>query len=168
MAENIVLIGFMGVGKGAIARELVRQTDLFALDTDDLIESMENRKIKKIFKEEGEEYFRKLEQKCANWLCKNVSSSIISTGGGFYKVENLEKIGTIILLDASFDWIYNRIVNAENAQKKLKKRPLFNSYDQAKALYDSRQKAYKKAAKTVIDVENSSPEEAVKTILKSL
>ena len=58
--KNIVLIGFMGVGKGSVAREIVKQSDLIALDTDDIIESMENRRIKKIFAEEGEEYFREL------------------------------------------------------------------------------------------------------------
>ncbi|MDD3595117.1 shikimate kinase, partial [Sulfuricurvum sp.] len=61
--KNIVLIGFMGVGKGSVAREIVKQSDMIALDTDDIIESMENRRIKKIFAEEGEEYFRALERK---------------------------------------------------------------------------------------------------------
>ena len=46
--NNIVLIGFMGVGKGTVARELVRRSSYFAVDTDDLIESIENKKIKKI------------------------------------------------------------------------------------------------------------------------
>ncbi len=36
---------------------------MFAIDTDDLIESMENRKIKKIFASDGEPYFRNLEKK---------------------------------------------------------------------------------------------------------
>ena len=48
--NNIILIGFMGVGKGTVARALVKKSDMFAIDTDDLIESMENRKIKKMEK----------------------------------------------------------------------------------------------------------------------
>jgi len=56
--KNIVLIGFMGVGKGSVAREMVKQLGVVALDTDDIIESMENRSIKKIFATEGEQYFR--------------------------------------------------------------------------------------------------------------
>jgi len=35
--KNIVLIGFMGVGKGSIAREIVKRSSFVALDTDDII-----------------------------------------------------------------------------------------------------------------------------------
>jgi len=90
MRKNILLIGFMGVGKGALARELVRcDSSLYALDTDDMIESLTNTKIKKIFATAGEEAFRALEQKTADWLAENVQNAVISTGGGFYKVRNI-------------------------------------------------------------------------------
>ncbi len=93
MGKNILLIGFMGVGKGALARELVRcDGSLYALDTDDMIESMTNTRIKKIFATAGEEAFRALEQKTAQWLAGNVSNAVISTGGGFYKVKNIKDI----------------------------------------------------------------------------
>jgi len=36
--KNIILIGFMGVGKGTIAREVIKYSDYMAIDTDDLIE----------------------------------------------------------------------------------------------------------------------------------
>ena len=49
MADNIILIGFMGVGKGRTARELSRLTGRFTVDTDDLIESFTKLKIRKIF-----------------------------------------------------------------------------------------------------------------------
>jgi shikimate kinase len=115
--KNIVLIGFMGVGKGSVAREIVQQSDLVALDTDDIIESMENRSIKKIFAQEGEEYFRILERKVAQWLQKEVRGTLISTGGGFFKVPNLKKIGTVVYLSAPFETIHNRILAHPDAEK---------------------------------------------------
>ena len=118
--KNIVLIGFMGVGKGSIARAMVKHTALMALDTDDIIESIENRSIKEIFATDGEEYFRNLERKVARWLKKKVEGTIISTGGGFFKVPALKKVGTIVLLNAPFDTIYERILAHPDAAKKLK------------------------------------------------
>ena len=107
--ENIILIGFMGVGKGTVARALVKQSDYFAVDTDDLIESLENKKIKKIFEQNGEPYFRSLEKKCALWCEHNITKSIISTGGGFYKQENIKKIGRVIYLQSTFEKILEGI-----------------------------------------------------------
>lgn len=163
--KNIILIGFMGVGKGTVARALVKKTDMFVIDTDDLIESMENRKIKKIFEDEGEPYFRNLEKKTALWLEKNVSNTIISTGGGFYKQENLNKIGKVVYLKSSFQGILDRINEAPNAQNKLKKRPLLQNIEEAIKLYDSRVKEYEKVAKIVVDVEKKDIKDIIKEIL---
>ncbi len=155
--KNILLVGFMGVGKGTVAREYAKLFDYYAIDTDDLIESLENRKIKKIFEEDGETYFRALEKKTAHWLAKNVTDAIISTGGGFYKQENLHDIGTVVLLESSFDGILKRILDHPNAKRKLAKRPLFSSPEKARALYDEREPAYEKVADIIINVENKSP-----------
>jgi len=166
--KNIVLIGFMGVGKGSVAREVIKHSDYVAIDTDDLIESMENRKVKEIFEAEGEKYFRKLEKKVAKWLEKSVQNTLISTGGGFYKQENLKKIGLIILLDSPFDAIIKRIKAHPNAAKKLKKRPLLSDLEAAKKLYDERRPEYLKLADIVIDVTDKSAKECAKELLKKV
>ena len=163
--NNIILIGFMGVGKGTVARALVKKSNMFAIDTDDLIESMENRKIKKIFEVEGEPYFRALEKKTALWLEDSVRDTIISTGGGFYKQENINKIGKVVYLKSSFQGILDRINNAPNAANKLKKRPLLQNLEEAQKLFDSRAKDYEKVAKIVVDVENKDIKDIVKEIL---
>ena len=80
----------MGVGKGRTARALADKTGMFTVDTDDLIESMVNMKIRKIFKKKGEPHFRELEQATADWLRLHVSNTIVSTGGGFFKTRNLK------------------------------------------------------------------------------
>ncbi len=166
--KNIILIGFMGVGKGSTAREIIKQSKMVAIDTDDIIESMQNRRIKKIFEDEGEAYFRNLEKKVSIWLEKNVSNTLISTGGGFYKVSNLNKIGKVVFLHSSFDGIYKRIINHPNATKKLKKRPLFKEVDKVKELYKLRLPEYKKVADIIIDVENKSIEKIAAEILKKV
>jgi len=166
--ENIILIGFMGVGKGTVARALVKVSDYFAIDTDDLIESLENKKIKKIFEEDGEPYFRELEKKCALWCEKNITGSIISTGGGFYKQINLNKIGKVIYLQSTFESILQGLRDAPNSKKKFKKRPLLNNLKEAKKIYNQRVKEYEKVADIIINVEDWNEKKAVKNILKAL
>jgi len=166
--KNIILIGFMGVGKGSVAREVSKHSQYITIDTDDLIESMENKKIKKIFIESGEEYFRKLEKNIAKWLEKSVKNTLISTGGGFYKQENLKKIGIIVLLDSPFDSIISRIKKHPNAARKLKKRPLLSDLEKAKALYDERRPEYLKLADIVINVTEKSAEDCSKELLKKV
>ena len=212
--NNIILIGFMGVGKGTVARAMVKEVEMvglkshfqmggkedvcgngtlvpyknkagtevpvpndgkeevginshfqYVIDTDDLIESMENRAIKKIFAVEGEAYFRNLEKKTALWLESSVDNTIISTGGGFYRQETLKNIGTVIYLKSSFDGILKRIKKAPNAKNKLKKRPLLQNKKEAMKLYDTRVKEYERVADIIVDVENRDLEFIVKEIL---
>ncbi len=163
--NNIILIGFMGVGKGTTARALVKASEYFAIDTDDLIESIEKRTIKKIFKQEGETYFRNLERKCALWLEKNVDNTIISTGGGFFRQENIHNIGKVIYLESSFEGILRRINKAPNAKAKLRKRPLLKDLKEGKKLYDQRVEDYKKVADVIVNVEDKDIEDIVKDIL---
>jgi shikimate kinase len=166
MKKNIILIGFMGVGKGTTARAYARKYKCFNIDTDDLIESKENCKIKDIFEKHGEKSFRALEQECAGWIEKSVDDSLISCGGGFFNVSNLHELGTIVLLNASYDWIYHRLSTAENGKAKLKKRPLFLEPKKAKKLYEERQEGYKEVANIIIDVENKDLKSIIKEIHK--
>lgn len=166
--NNIILIGFMGVGKGTVARALVKASDYFAIDTDDLIESIDNRKVKKIFEEDGEACFRNLEKKTAIWLEQNVDNTIVSTGGGFFKQENIHKIGKVIYLESSFEGILERINSSDNAKAKLKKRPLLNDLEEAKKLYDQRISDYKKVSDITVCVENRDIKDIVEDILGNI
>ncbi|MCJ8326166.1 MAG: AAA family ATPase [Campylobacterales bacterium] len=166
--NNIILIGFMGVGKGTIARSLYSLTKNFCIDTDDLIESLKKMKIKDIFSKHGEDHFRELEKECSEWLEKSISNSIISTGGGFYKQKNLKNIGKVIYLESSFDEILNRINSSSNSQAKLNKRPLLININEARKLYNSRINEYKSISDISVNVEKKEPIKIAKEILKKL
>jgi len=75
MKDNILLIGFMGVGKESIARAFAKEYGIYNIDTDDLIESKENKTIIKLFEKFGESYFREKEQETANWLESSVKKN---------------------------------------------------------------------------------------------
>ena len=81
-------------------------------------------------------------------------------------MDNLKKLGTVVLLDASFEWIHNRLKTAKNSTSKLEKRPLFSQEEEARKLYKEREKAYRKVADVVIDVENLTLDEQIRLIAK--
>ena len=167
MKKNIILIGFMGVGKGTTARAFSKKYKVYNIDTDDLIESKLNKEVQEVFAKKGEEYFRKQEQKTADWIESSVRGTLISCGGGFYKVNNLKKLGMIVLLDASFEWIYSRLKNASNSEKKLSKRPLFSDIEKAEKLYEERKAQYLDVADVVVDVSTLNLEEQLDYIAKA-
>lgn len=158
----------MAVGKGRTARELARQSGRYAIDCDDLIESHSKMTIQEIFNQHGEPYFRNLEKKTGLWLENSVSTTIISTGGGFVNVPNLKNIGVVIHLYSDFEHIITSILDHPNAEKKLKKRPLLKSLKKARKLFDSRLPIYRQAADFEVDVTAMKTAEVAETILKRL
>ena len=156
----------MGIGKGTTARAFTKKYGTYIIDTDDLIESKENKEVKKIFAKKGEAYFREQEQETADWIEKCIRGTFISCGGGFYKVNNLKKLGTVVLLDASFEWIHDRLKSAKNSEAKLAKRPLFSHEKEARKLYKEREKAYKNVADVIVNVEDKSLDEVISEIAK--
>jgi len=168
MAGNIILIGFMGVGKGRVARALVEKTGMYAIDTDDLIESMVNMKIRKIFARYGEPHFRELEQRTADWLRKNVSNTIVSTGGGFFKTRGLGKKDSVVYLHSSLERIIEAMTADPKAKKKIRKRPLLQDLEKAKKLYKERLPLYRKVADLEVKMEGRDAGEIADRIIRKL
>ncbi len=69
--------------------------------------------ISQIFKEQGEEAFRKLETQCLEKLLKTTDGAVISVGGGLpLREENrelLKKLGLVVYLDVSPETVYKRV-----------------------------------------------------------
>ena len=168
MKKNIVLVGFMACGKGRTAREISRKTGRFAVDCDDLIESLAKMKIRKIFDCYGEQFFRDLERKAALWLQKNVKKTIISTGGGFVNVPNLRDIGVVVYLNGEFDFIVKSIFEQPNAQQKIKKRPLLKDLEKARELYENRKPIYREAADLEINITQKNTAQIADEIIAKL
>ena len=166
MKANIVLIGFMGVGKGRTARLLAEKTGMFAVDCDDLIESFSNKKVKRIFSEFGELHFRKLEKKVAVWLEKRVRNTIVSSGGGFFNVPNIRKIGKVVYLHSDFDQLLEAIYAHPNVKKKIKKRPLLNDIAKARELHETRLPLYREVSDIEIQVAGRTIEDITDEIIK--
>ncbi|ECV9713942.1 shikimate kinase [Campylobacter upsaliensis] len=162
MSENILFIGFMGCGKSTLAREFARESERVFIDSDALIEMQFDLSVNEIFAKFGEEFFRKEEQKMANFLTHTRGISL-ATGGGFVGVRNLDKIGFCVYLRASFEFLKERLGKKEKA-----KRPLFLDEEKAKKLYHTRLSLYEEKANLILDIENQSLESLIKELKKRI
>ena len=60
--KNICIIGLMGSGKSIIGKDLSKNLNFKFYDTDKVIELKTKKSINEIFKEQGELYFRSIEE----------------------------------------------------------------------------------------------------------
>ncbi|WP_246232041.1 shikimate kinase [Sinorhizobium alkalisoli] len=121
----IVLVGMSGAGKSTIGPVLAGRLGLPFIDTDRRIEQKIGKSISAIFREHGEDYFRKLE---AGEIAKLLGAGIgvIATGGGAVLNEQTRHLigskGLSIWLDTDVDAIRKRT-------RKDPKRPLLQDPD---------------------------------------
>ena len=109
---NIVLIGFMGTGKTAVGEVVASRLGRPFLDTDALIEGLAGRSIPRIFAEDGEAAFRRLEAQAVAAASAR-GGSVIATGGGVVlSDENMNRLrqnGLIVALLADPQSILARV-----------------------------------------------------------
>ncbi|MDA9628856.1 (d)CMP kinase, partial [Pelagibacteraceae bacterium] len=113
---NISLCGMMGSGKSAIGKILANRLDYNFIDVDKMIEISAGKIIKKIFEEDGEEYFRDLEEKITINILKH-KETIVSLGGGAIinnKIRrSIKKNSYNIYLNVNVDILTKRLQNSK-------------------------------------------------------
>lgn len=112
MIKNIILTGFMGVGKTSVGTRLANDLGYAFVDTDLLIESDQKITITEIFSTFGEPYFREVETRIIRQVLSR-DRQIVSTGGGAVirdvNREAFKNGGFTACLTARPEVIYDRI-----------------------------------------------------------
>ena len=143
--KNICIIGLMGSGKSIIGKELSKYLNLKFYDTDKEIELMTKKKISAIFEEEGESYFRYIEEKVCIKILNN-DNCVISLGGGSIISKKIRKI---IKKNSYSIYLQVKLKNLQNRLKFSRKRPLLNKNlnksEILEKLFKYRKKYYEKA-----------------------
>ncbi len=143
--KNICIMGLMGSGKSIIGKDLSKYLNFKFYDTDREIELKTKKNINTIFEEDGESYFRDIEEKiCIKLL--NLNNCVISLGGG--SIIN-KKIRNSIKKNSHSIYLQVKLKNLLIRLKTSNKRPLLNNNlnkrEVLENLYNDRRKFYEKA-----------------------
>ncbi|MBK8294575.1 MAG: 3-dehydroquinate synthase [Solirubrobacterales bacterium] len=142
----ICLVGFMGAGKSSALVELAAH-GLKTVDADRLIEAEAGCPISVYFERQGEGAFRELEQRTILAALNTTGIDVVALGGGAVATPAIadalkDRQHTVVWLDVELDTAWRRV--------RAGKRPLAQSQNDFKALYDFRQPLYDAVADAVL------------------
>jgi shikimate kinase len=150
---KVFLIGLPGSGKTTLAKQVAEQASLPFIDLDKEIETEEGRKIEQLFSEEGEPYFRQVEQQVLNAFCGSMTGFVMATGGGApcfgNNLEEMKKAGVVIFLDVPAKEISDRIQKQSINRPLLKNQTSESLKDKIEFLRSQRISFYRQAQHTV-------------------
>lgn len=140
---NLYLIGFMGVGKSLIGRQLSKALRMKFIDSDNAIEAGAGMPISRIFETQGEAAFRAMERHFVESGHPD-TGTIVSCGGGLPVQAGMSDLlrskGIVVCLFASPETVLERTMGNP-------KRPLLNVEDPEKRIRElmlEREPIYKK------------------------
>jgi len=144
--DNVLIVGFMGAGKSVCGRLLARRLARCFIETDDMIVSRDGRSIPDIFRQSGEETFRRLEGEVLEALALK-SGDVIATGGGLpcrdERMDALRSLGTVV-------WLRGDLPDLLERAGRIGGRPMLErSPAEIEALYRAREPYYARAHLTV-------------------
>ena len=163
--DNVILVGFMGVGKSTGGRLLARRLGRCFVETDDMIVARDGRAIPEIFRQDGEEAFRRLEGEAVEAL-RLKSGEVIATGGGLPCREGrmyaLRALGTEV-------WLRGTLPELVARAGRIGGRPMLagRSPEELEALYRIREPYYAQAHLTV-DTTGLGLDQVVARVLAAL
>ncbi len=147
---NIVLEGFMGVGKTTIGKAVAELLDYRFTDTDEEVRAMAGKSIHDMLLGGELPLVREWESRACRALSE-ASDTVIATGGGVFTVpENaacLRRRSFVVCLERDFDVVYPLI-----SGDPIRTMAYGKSYDELKQLSDSRKPMYEGNADLVIRV----------------
>lgn len=160
--KNIIFIGMPASGKSTVGVVIAKRLGYDFIDTDLLIQKQENRLLKEIIADVGNEGFLAIE----NQVNREVEAehAVISPGGSVVyckeAMEHFKEIGKIIYLKVSYETINSRISNAKNRGVVLKEGQTLRD------LYDERTKLFEKYADYVVSEDGLRLEETIDKVLE--
>ena len=162
--RNLILIGMPACGKSTLGVVLAKTLGMKFVDTDLLIQEVENCKLQEIIDERGMQEFLRIEEKVLSEI--EAENSIISTGGSAVysdkAMKHLGSIGDVVYIKLSLDEIERRLNNIKTRGIAMK--PGETLAD----LYNMRVPLYEKYADITIETEGMGIEESIEVLIEKL
>lgn len=162
--DNVVLLGFMGTGKTTVGRALAARLRRTFVDMDVELEARAGKPIARIFAEDGEPAFRRMERDLVVELSRR-SNRVIAAGGGVVlnpdNIRDFTATGCVICLTASSDEILKRVLRTRH-------RPLLEQGDKSERIRNllrDRQRLYD-AIPLHVETTGKTAEDVVAEVLR--
>ena len=160
----------MGAGKSKVGTILAVRLDKDFVDTDDLVEESVGKSITDIFRENGEESFRRFEHEALRAASEREPSVIALGGGAVTREENwgiIKSSGISVYLHASPETIFHRV-------SRKRDRPLLAGLDddarleKIRSMLSARDPFYRQADISVESVNDRTPEQTADLVIREL
>ena len=162
--RNLILTGMPACGKSTLGVVLAKTLGMKFVDTDLLIQEVENCRLQEIIDERGMQEFLSIEEKVLSEI--EAENSIISTGGSAVysdkAMKHLGSIGDVVYIKLSLDEIERRLNNIKTRGIAMK--PGETLAD----LYNMRVPLYEKYADITIETEGMGIEESIEVLIEKL
>ena len=165
IANHLVLVGLMGVGKTTVGELCAQRLRRPFVDTDLVVVSQTGRSISEIFATGGETEFRALEHDAVADACAAPQPCVIACGGGAV----LDASNRTALRDCGFVvWLRASPETAAGRVRRDEPRPLLTSGDAEvtlRRLMKLREPAYLASAHTTVDTDGCDPHAIAEVVL---
>lgn len=169
--RQIFLTGFMATGKSKIGPILARRLDRIFVDTDELIVETAGKSIPRIFADDGEAAFRRIERGCVA-RAAGMPDAVIALGGGAVTQEDnwdtIRATGVCLCLRASAETIFTRLCRTEGERPLMAGLNDEERMEKIRSMLAARAPFYGLADAIVESTEDRTPEETVHLALAAL
>jgi len=163
---HLVLVGMMGVGKSTVGRLVAAELDRPLFDSDEMIEARTGRTVREIWSTDGEAAFRALETETLRDALAEQEPSVIAAAGGVVLDESNRSAlqspdAQVVWLLADVEVLVERVRNGMH-------RPLLDDDPETvlRSLYEVRAPLYQEVADAVVSVDNRTPTDVAKAVLR--
>lgn len=167
----MLLIGMMGAGKTTIGELVAERLGMAYIDNDLQVEHVTGRTVAEIWRDEGEDAFRRHESAALRAAIQSPAPSVIAVAGGAVldpaNRKHIESAGTVVWLRAEVETLARQVRNDDDGHRPLLDGPI-GLEDVLTRVQEERRPIYTELADVIVDVDDLTVEEVRERVLTAL